>query len=173
MRNFSTLDLVSGYWQIETGKEAHQKSALVTHRSLHEFVHMPFGLYNVRHVPALDGGCVGWYVMESAFCLHWWCICSETLKEHIAHLTEVFAQLRKANLHWKPLCYCFQWLSSLVPRPSRRGRRQKAWCPLHAYVPLLFRFWLIWLRMDTIRILTYKVRTTDRRLAGLTCQAAC
>lgn len=69
MRNFSTLDLVSGYWQIETGKEARQKSCLVTHCSLHEFVHMPFGLYNVRHVPALDGGCVGWYVMESVFCL--------------------------------------------------------------------------------------------------------
>ena len=46
MHYFSTLDLASGYWQIEMRDEASQKSAFATHCGLHEFVRMPFGLCN-------------------------------------------------------------------------------------------------------------------------------
>ena len=40
---FSSLDL---YWQIELHPDSRQKSAFVTHRGLHEFVRLPFGLCN-------------------------------------------------------------------------------------------------------------------------------
>ena len=46
MHYFSTLDLASGYWQVEMGDEASQKSAFATHCGLHEFIRMPFGLCN-------------------------------------------------------------------------------------------------------------------------------
>ena len=56
---FSTLDLVC------------QKSAFVTQHGLHEFVHMPFELCNAPcHISAVDGGCLGWYVVEKLFRLH-------------------------------------------------------------------------------------------------------
>ena len=43
---FSTLDLASGYWQVELDDEAREKSAFSTHRGLFEFTRMPFGLCN-------------------------------------------------------------------------------------------------------------------------------
>lgn len=43
---FSTLDLASGYWQVELDPQDREKSAFVTHRDLFEFKVMPFGLCN-------------------------------------------------------------------------------------------------------------------------------
>jgi hypothetical protein len=43
---FSSLDLCSGYWQIELEPESRPKSAFVTHRGLHKFIRLPFGLCN-------------------------------------------------------------------------------------------------------------------------------
>ena len=106
MRYFSTLDLASGYWQIEMSGEARQKSAFVTHRGLHEFVRMPFGLCNA---PATFQR-----LMEIVLDDMLWkecfvyiddvLVCSKTLEEHLAHLDGVFSRLRKANLRLKPKC---------------------------------------------------------------------
>ena len=46
-RFFSSLDLASGYWQVELDHESRQKSAFTTYCGLFEFVRMPFGLCNV------------------------------------------------------------------------------------------------------------------------------
>ena len=43
---FSSLDLASGYWQVELDEGSRQKSAFTTHWGLFEFTHMPFGLCN-------------------------------------------------------------------------------------------------------------------------------
>ena len=43
---FSTLDLASGYWQIEMDPATREKSAFTTHCGLFEFLRMPFGLCN-------------------------------------------------------------------------------------------------------------------------------
>ena len=43
---FSTLDLISGYWQVEKGKTDQEKSAFCTSEGLFEFKVMPFGLCN-------------------------------------------------------------------------------------------------------------------------------
>ena len=104
MRYFSTLDLASGYWQIEMDEEARQKSAFVTHRGLHEFVHMPFGLCNApatfQRLMEVVLGDMLW--RECFVYIDDVLVCSKTLEEHLAHLTEVFARLRKADLRLKP-----------------------------------------------------------------------
>ena len=43
---FTSLDLASGYWQIELDDDARTKSAFTTYNGLYEFVRMPFGLCN-------------------------------------------------------------------------------------------------------------------------------
>ena len=43
---FTSLDLASGYWQVELDEESREKSAFTTHCGLYEFTRMPFGLCN-------------------------------------------------------------------------------------------------------------------------------
>ena len=105
---FTTLDLASGYWQIEMSDDAYQKSAFATHHGLHEFgavqldqnyicgrsqLRMPFGLYNARATfQRLMEVVLAGMVWESCFVyIDDVLVCSESLVDHLDHLNEVFA----------------------------------------------------------------------------------
>lgn len=101
---FTTLDLKSGYWQIDMHPSSREKTAFVTHNGLYEFLVMPFGLTNsgasfqrlMGHV--LRG-------LEYRFALIYIddiIIFSKSVDEHLAHLEEVFRRLRDANVKLNP-----------------------------------------------------------------------
>ena len=106
---FTTLDLKSGYWQIQLHPTAREKTAFVTHNGLYEFLVMPFGLTNsgasfqrlMGHI--LRG-------LEYRFALIYIddiIIFSKSVEEHLAYLEEVFRRLRDANVKLNPKKWSF------------------------------------------------------------------
>lgn len=101
---FSTLDLRSGYWQLQVHADSKEKTAFITHNGLYEFNKLPFGICNspgtfqrvMTHV--LRG-------LEWDICLVYiddLIIFSRSFDEHLLHLEQVFKRLREANLRLKP-----------------------------------------------------------------------
>ena len=97
---FSSVDLKSGYWQVELTEESKAMTAFtVGPLGFYEFVRMPFGLTNA---PATFQ-----HLMESCFGdMHLnWCIIylddvivfSKTPEEHLVRLRGVFQKLREAG----------------------------------------------------------------------------
>ena len=77
---FTTLDLASGYWQVEVDVADPEKTALMTRPGLFEFQVMPFGLYNapgtfqrpMAFVLRSWPGCSGRHVWSTWRCHHLW-----------------------------------------------------------------------------------------------------
>ena len=113
---FTSLDLASGYWQVELDEDACAKSAFTTHHGLFEFTRMPFGLCNApatfqRVMQAVLAG-LEW---NSCFLyLDDILIASRTLEEHMCHIKEVFGRLRDAGLRLKPKKCFFSVMRSLT-----------------------------------------------------------
>ena len=92
---FSTLDLCSGYWQVELTDKAKEISAFSTGRNLYQFKVLPFGLSNA---PATFER-----LMERVLSGLHWHICliylddviihSKSVSEHIDRLGQVFSRL--------------------------------------------------------------------------------
>lgn len=101
---FSTLDLLSGYWQVEVAEQDREKTAFATKEGLYEFKVMPFGLCNApatfqRLMDLVLAG-VKW-----TSCLVYQddiIIFGRTLEAHLMNLQMVFEQLRQAGLRLKP-----------------------------------------------------------------------
>ncbi|KRZ01755.1 Retrovirus-related Pol polyprotein from transposon, partial [Trichinella zimbabwensis] len=101
---FSTLDLASGYWQVEVAECDREKTAFSTPMGLFQFRVMPFGLCNA---PATFQR-----LMETALRGLTWKAClvylddiivfGKTEKEHLELLEEVLSRLRAVGLKVKP-----------------------------------------------------------------------
>ena len=101
---FSTLDLASGYWQIQLTDEAKEKSAFCTNSGLYQFTVMPFGLTNA---PATFQR-----LMERVLAGLQWHTClvyiddiiifSETIEDHLKQMQDIFDRLKQAKLKLKP-----------------------------------------------------------------------
>ena len=102
-RWFSTIDLLSGYWQVGIAVSDKEKTAFITHDGLFEFNVMPFGLCNA---PAtfqrlMNLSLSGMLWSECLVYLDDIIIFGCTFKEHLCHLTSVLERLRAVNLKAK------------------------------------------------------------------------
>ena len=122
---FSTLDLASGFWQIQVKPQSREKTAFTTPHGLYEFLVMLFGLTNTPAVfqrlmqqvlsglnPGDGNDFVAAYLDDIL-------VFSRTLPEHLEHLRKVIDQLRSANLKLKPskckfLCSEVEYLGHVI-----------------------------------------------------------
>ena len=108
---FSTLDLVSGYWQAEIVESDRPKTAFSSHKRLFQFKVLSFGLSNAPAVferliePVLRG--LTW---EKCLCyLDDVIVFGKTFEEALKNHRIIFQRLRTANLKLKPSkCSLFQ-----------------------------------------------------------------
>ena len=104
MSYFSTLDLQSGYWQVQVEESDIHKTAFITKYGLFECIKMPFGLCSA---PSTFQRC-----MELVFRGLQWrtlliylddiIILGRTMEENLERLDEALGRLQAANLKLKP-----------------------------------------------------------------------
>lgn len=110
-KHFSTMDLASGYWQIEVHPQDQAKTAFVTKSGLYQFTVLPFGLANG---PSTFERC-----METVLHGLQWQTCliylddiivfAESLDQHFSRLSEVLMRIQAAGLKLNaPKCHFLQ-----------------------------------------------------------------
>ena len=139
---FSTIDLASGYWQVEVAREDQEKTAFSTPFGLFQFRTMPFGLCNAPSTFQR--------LMERVLSgLHWsTCLVyiddiivfSRTVQEHFLDLAGVFQRLKEAGLKVKPKkCHLFRtkvkYLGYVVSSGGVQTDPEKVKCVLDWPVP--------------------------------------
>lgn len=97
---FSTLDLASGFHQIEIEKEDREKTAFSTEEGHFQFRRMPFGLKNAPATfqRAINNALAGLTPQQCLVYLDDIIIYSKSLQEHINRLKNVFIKCRQANI---------------------------------------------------------------------------
>ena len=109
---FSTLDLKSGYWQVEVKEADKAKTAFqVGSLGFYECNRMPFGLCNAPATfQRLMERCMGdLNLRDCLIYLDDIIIFSTTFEEHLERLQAVFARLQDHNLKLKPVkCKLFR-----------------------------------------------------------------
>ena len=101
---FSSLDMASGYWQVEIAPEDREKTAFTTGKGLHHFKVMAFGLKNAgptfqKLMELILAG------MDSKTCLVYIddiIVFNSTEKGHLKTLKEMFHRIRGAGMKLKP-----------------------------------------------------------------------
>ncbi|GFV22288.1 retrovirus-related Pol polyprotein from transposon 17.6 [Trichonephila clavipes] len=101
---FSTLDLKSGYWQVEIHPEDREKTAFTSGQGLWQFKVMPFGLCNA---PATFERLMETVLKGLTFeaCLIYLddvIIGGRTFEEHLQNIRKVLSKLSDANLKLNP-----------------------------------------------------------------------
>ena len=101
---FSTLDLISGYWQVEVNEKDREKMAFCSHEGLFEFNVMPFGLCNA---PATFQRVMNLVLagLQWSSCLVYLddiIILGRNFEEHLKQIRAVLERLRMAGLKLKP-----------------------------------------------------------------------
>lgn len=108
---FCTLDLASGYYQIELAEQAKPKTAFVTPDGQWEFNRMPFGLANAPAVfQRTVNKALGTLRFNTAVAyMDDVLVPSATVEEGLERLELIFKRLREFNLTLKPSkCFFFQ-----------------------------------------------------------------
>jgi len=97
---FSSMDLASGYWQIEMEEEDKKKTAFTCHLGLYEFEVMPFGLTNAPPTfqRMMNELLKDWLYEFTMVYLDDIIIYSKTFEEHIEHIEKVLKKLKEVNL---------------------------------------------------------------------------
>lgn len=101
---FSSMDLQSGYWQIEVDEADREKTAFITPEGLYEFKVMPFGLCNA---PATFERMMDNLLRHLKWTM---CLCylddiivfSKTFEDHLSRLSAVLGCIEKAGLCLNP-----------------------------------------------------------------------
>ena len=103
-RYFTTLDLVSGYWQVEMAEEDKPKTAFCTPDGLFEFNVLPFGLCNgpATFQRLMDLTLAGLQWSSCLVYLDDIIVVGRSFEEHLLNLQSVFERLRDAGLKLKP-----------------------------------------------------------------------
>lgn len=121
----STLDALSGFTQIPIAVKDKEKTGFRTHRGLHHFNRMPFGLTN--------GPSTFQRIMQTVLAPFLWVfalvyiddivVYSYSFEEHLEHLKKVFKAFQQANLTLSPQkChFAYQSLLLLGQKVSRLG----------------------------------------------------
>ena len=122
---FTSLDLASGYWQVEMSEADREKTAFITKQGIFEFNVMPFGLTNApatfqRLMDRVFHDIKDKYVLVYLDDIN---IYSNTFEEHIQHLTEVLERFRQANLklNLEKCHFCKKELTFLGHIVSEKG----------------------------------------------------
>ena len=106
---FSTLDLRSGYWQINMHPDDREKTAFATPDGLWEFLRMPFGLSNAcatlqRALEIVLSG----LTLDTCLCYFDDIIIpSNNVQKQCDRLSSVLSRLRQHNLRFKASKCCF------------------------------------------------------------------
>ncbi|XP_075919984.1 uncharacterized protein LOC142922927 [Petromyzon marinus] len=139
---FSTLDLLSGFWQLPLDESSKPKTAFRTPQGLFEFNRLPMGLHSA---PATFQR-----LMELVLAGLQWDSCliylddvivfSRTFGEHIERLRAVFLKIRAANLKFKPQkCHLLResvrYLGHIVSRSGISTDPEKTKCVQHWPTP--------------------------------------
>ncbi|KAL5486484.1 hypothetical protein EMCRGX_G018971 [Ephydatia muelleri] len=101
---FTTMDLASGYWQVEMAPEDRPKTAFSTPEGLYQFRVMPFGLCNAPATfQRLMDRVLG--TLKWSSCLVYFddiIVVGSSFGDHLRHIASVLMKLREAGLKLKP-----------------------------------------------------------------------
>ena len=100
---FSTLDMVSGYWQVEVDERDREKTAFCTPYGLYEFNVMPFGLCNgpATFQRLMDLVLAGLQMTHCLVYIDDVIVVGRTFEEHLCNLREVLSRVKEAGLKLK------------------------------------------------------------------------